>query len=333
VTTDGAFGDDARGRLAAAVAPLTGAQGAAAALRLSLAWSVDSIEATTAVASPDAARAPETDDADAAALDTVIAFDDAFTELEQIAAALPGLLRLARTGASVADHLSRQVERLTQLVDQLSRERRDAEAFGRTEDELARVREEYQALQNRREELREAEDKVAMLPDLRAETEALARRWDAQLGQVAAAEAALLESAHQLRTLTEEQSALLSDETRRARETLHDRQRVWAEETETYRREKRELAEWLARFDELTTRQPERLAILRAYELANQDVVARLTAAGPGVPGLTDAVELAESALGRAKELLRQTDEALARALRTHRGHAEAARRLIDWTD
>jgi hypothetical protein len=150
-------------------------------------------------------------------MEAVILLDDAFGQLHELMAVVPGLLAVAPAGEPVQAGLTGQAAEQTALADQVRAARRELElaeagkqAAQDRLDELAGLREQV-------DELRRRERLVAALDELADQRQVIEERLVLLRQRTGAPEEALAARAGELVTLAGERRALLAP---RARETL-----------------------------------------------------------------------------------------------------------------
>ncbi|MFD7660690.1 hypothetical protein ACFV4N_42530 [Actinosynnema sp. NPDC059797] len=312
---------DPRAELAA-VLTTEGPAVALHALRWAIGWSVRAL-AEAARAEP-AAEGPDT-----AAIEVVIALDDALAEVEHLAVRLSALTEVAATGEPVADHLRRQVDSLTALADRTAVLRREHEALARVEERLAAGAAEHERVSARLEELKRFERLADALPELKAQQESLSARLAAMRQPAEVAERALLDTAEQVLSLSLERLGDLSDRTGDVLAKIAASERDWAEEVRAHEEHKTRLADTLARYERLRTEHAERAAQLLEYARIDTEILAGLPA-GPADAPDGDGLR---AALDATEHTLRRVDEGLRAALDKHARLQDAARRMTQWYD
>lgn len=311
--------EDPRSELAEVLAQ-DGPAVALRALRCALRWSARALADVTGATAADR---------DVAALEVVIALDDALDEVSAIADRLTPLTELAVTGTPVAEHLERQVEALIELADRAAVARREHQALARTERELRAGAAEHQRISDELDQLRRYQRLADAVPELQAQQQVLAARLAALRSPAPEAERALLDTAEQVLTLSDERLADLNRNTAAVLGELAEVQRGWARESANFVAQKERLDETVKRYRRLRDLQTERVAALLEYRRIDGELVAAI----PGADGeFVDARTLSE-ALERVEETLRQVDDGLRAALEQHGRRVETDLRLVEWDE
>ncbi|QIS10504.1 hypothetical protein [Nocardia arthritidis] len=279
-------------------------------LRHAIIWSA----ATVAAALSGSGDEPGTDDA---ALELVIAVDDAVAEADLLVDVVPRLADHALAGVRVTEYLRRQIDALVSLSDQVAAAGHEYEAVRDVEAELIASGAEHDRLTARLAELTRLRELADSLPELRDMHDELTRRESAMLAETDAAEAALLATAERVGALSAERLSRLGTSTAEALTRLRDTESRWAAVAAQFADAERKVTKLRDEYLVLS-------AALRAHAEVDADLTARLDGAERG--SVTDRVR---TVLADVQSLLDQVDTALGDTLaRYDRINAEAHREL-----
>jgi soluble cytochrome b562 len=264
---------------------------------------------------------------DTAAMECVIALDDALAEVEALAAPLAALIEVAVTGAPVADYLTQQMTALTSLADRAAVARREREALSHVEERLRADAADHDRLTTSLDELRRHERLADALPELRAQEEQLAARMAEMRGPIRDAEQALAETARQVVTLSTERLADISEQTSALLTEIDQKEREWAGEVQEHGKLKAELAKNISRYETLKAERTEQVVALQEYCRVDGELMNSL----PGSDGDVPDGQTLRRALDSVATTLRDVDDGLRAALARHDELLRQNRRLIGW--
>ncbi|MGV9680898.1 hypothetical protein ACWDSJ_36985 [Nocardia sp. NPDC003482] len=291
-------------------------------LQYAIEWSA----ATVAAALADA-------EADSAAVEVVIALDDALGGVDQLVGNVTALADTALIGEPVRVYLEEKVTALTVLSEQLTLARLELQSAEEAADELAASSVEYERLSSRLGELSRLRELSEALPEVREQYDRLIQHHDAMIDETAEAEQALRDTAEQLVTLSTQRRATLDERTRAALEQI---QRGESDRIAAAQR----CADAATELAQLRDLHASRIAALQAYASANNEVLQRLIridddADGNESIGQRDGsvLETARRILGQVQSSLERVDGELGRALKDYDEATQAHRKVIPWRD
>ncbi|MBB5152861.1 hypothetical protein [Saccharopolyspora phatthalungensis] len=309
--------DDPRAALLAAANSGDDAQSALRALRHALAWSACAV-----------GSAQRIEVTDPAAIELVIALDDAFAEVDGLLEQVPGLAEAAVAGVEVTEYLNRQAGTLTNLADLITVARREHEALASVEAELRESGEEHTRILGEIDELRRLERLRDALPALREQHESLNRRLEAMVSPVAEAERALYETADKVVLLSAERLADLDERIQQVLAKLQRSEADWAEQDRLRADAETKLRQKNAEYEKLRTEREGVLAALRQHAEIDGDLLDRIAAARDGT-----ALDRVRSVVTDIKASLDQVDAALRDALDRYVRFVEENRKVLPWRD
>ncbi|MEV0544353.1 hypothetical protein [Nocardia salmonicida] len=277
----------------------------------------DSVAVLTTVTTDGATR-PGTS---AAALDLLIAVDDAFSGVDDLVERIPALLDAAEAGPSVAHALDRKRTALIAAAADVAKARRTLDELSETEAELVAASAEHEAISRRSRELDRLRSLARELPALRAQQQTLAGRDAALIAAADHTEQTLLDVAEHVIELTVAQQRLLRERTSMALEELRTLEAVWGEVNDAY-----QLAQ--AKVATLRAEHQARTAELAAHRAVDQDLLARLSRVAD-----SDVLNGVDETLSTAHVLLASADEGLSAALTRYDKIKATARTELPWTE
>ncbi|MCP2167289.1 coiled-coil domain-containing protein [Goodfellowiella coeruleoviolacea] len=309
--------DDPRAALRAAAAGPDDAATALLALRHALAWAARAL----ATDRPHAATDP-------AAVELVIAVDDALTEVDELVRQVPDVAEAGVAGTPVTEYLNQQAEALAELADRVAVTRREHEALFAVEAELRACGAEHDEIQRHVAELHRLERLARDLPAIRDQRDSLARRLATMRSPVAEAEDALAATAHEVLVLREELLANLDTRTQELLRQVRDVEARWADQRRRLAEDESRLRDKVAEYEKLRTERDGLLRAAAAHAEIDRDLVDRLAAVREGGP-----LDKVRAMLSDVRTTLDTVDSALADALARHDRFAEEHRRVLPWRD
>lgn len=309
--------DDPRAALRAAAAGPDDAATALLALRHALAWSARAV-----------AGARPRDETDPAAVELVIALDDALAEVDGLVRQVPGVAEAGVAGGPVTEYLNRQAATLAELADRIAATRREHEALFAVEEELRACGEEHDEILRRIEELRRLEELAGALPEIREQRDGLERRLEAMASPAAEAEQALAATAHRVLVLREELLAKLDERTRELLGEVRDSEARWAEQRQRLAEDEALLRDKTAEYEKLRAERDGLLRAVSAHAEIDRDLVERLSAVREGGP-----LDKVHAMLSDVRATLDKVDGALGEALERYDRFVEEHRRVLPWRE
>jgi chromosome segregation ATPase len=251
---------------------------------------------------------------DDAAMECVVALDDALDEVAVLEAPVAALVDAAVTGEPVAEHLRTRMDALSAFADRVAVARREHEALARVEERLRADAAEHEQLSAGIDELHRYERLSDALPELRAQQQALATRTAAMLAPVEQAERALVDSADAVITLSTDRLADVSDRTKALLAEVAEKERLWAKEVREHDRLATAIEDNARRYEELRQQRTDQLAELAEYCRIDDELMTSLPGGENDVP---DGAAL-RAALASVRQTLRTVDDGLRAALDKH---------------
>ncbi|MFG3529963.1 hypothetical protein ACGF8B_24880 [Streptomyces sp. NPDC047917] len=253
------------------------------------------------------------------ALTALYALDDALAGAQDLADALPALLRAARAGERLGRDIQDLMAELTSLAGRIGVERAALDEFLAREAELRQRLAEHEKLRHEVDELRRLEALVAELDDVREQRAAIDGRLQELRGQEPdAADEELRTAADSLLRLTEQQLSALAPRTRQSLEQVAAAQRELEDTRRRMSESTQELSSLRETLESVRTEYSTVLASLTRHARADRELANALHEAADGdgegrAPGLTPAevAVLTETVERR----LAEADRALRRAL------------------
>lgn len=274
----------------------------------------------------------EAGDDDVAALEYVIALDDALPRIARLMNLVPALVKAASPGAVVSERLVSAKAELDRQRAALAAERASIEAARDLERQAREVAAERDDLRERVQRLERAQAIERELPGLRARKNEL----EAAVSLAAAAEGdqavrGLNEAAHRLRELSDAQRSLIAAENDDLVSAVTAA--VEAAGRELGRRDEltAELADRERQAGELRAEQERHLPGLRARRQADEELLAGLAEAG--LPERASAIERVRAELAEIERLIENAEALLKPLLRQHARAYEESRKIRGLTD
>lgn len=296
--------DEARRRIAAALAVGPGAPSALGVLGAALEWAAAELRALEGTA--DAATAFE----------TLLVLDDALDGVEPFLSALPSLSAAARSGEDVVGHLAARTRRFGEVAGQVAEDRARLEELSLVEEQLRLRLAEHEELRQRLEELRRLERQAAELDAWQEQRDSLDTRLAVLRERDTRVDDALTAGGEELLRLTDEQLALLAPRTRLALERADVAQRALSEEQRRLQGYDAEYAEVSDRLQRVKAELGSRLEGLRLQAGADRELACALARfGGPG--GAEERVELqqAEAVVQGIEQRVAEVEDVLRRVL------------------
>jgi chromosome segregation ATPase len=313
-----------RAALLAAVNEGDDVHAALRALRHAMAWSVSAVSS-----------APVPQATDPAAIELVLALDDALTQVDGLVAHVPALAEASMAGLPVTEYLSRQAQALAELADRVAVARREHEALAAVHAELLASSQEHDSISRELDELRRLQRLADALPELHEQRASLARRIEAMsspIDDVRAAEQALLDTADTVVTLGAQRQADLNERVQELLATAARTEVDWAARQRQHADVEARLRETRTEYEKLDSQREGWLEVLRQHAEIDEDLFERLTAvrddAGDGT-----ATERVHTLLADVEVVLDKVDNALRDMLERHRQVADDNHRVLPWRD
>jgi DNA repair exonuclease SbcCD ATPase subunit len=325
VTADGAA--DPKAQLARALQK-DGPLAALEALRWATDWVARTIDEATRVPA-DAAAWSET-----LPIQAVIALDDVLTAARPVTDWGQDLLSAARLGPSARERLRDRQRQLDEIRAGTTRERSILEDLLVTEGAITTQLGSLDALRRRVTELRRLERLARALDELRTQRDLIEARIAALGAGTAETTTALQVRGSELVVLTEDRLTALGAERARLMHRVNTVTDRLADQTRRLESTRAELAAFEEKYEQLTVEHTDRVASLRRYAAADQEIADALAAISvpdddPALSQLDQVRNLARDAETR----LAAVDRALRAALTAHAGRRASAHAVIGWSD
>ncbi|GHJ47142.1 hypothetical protein Cs7R123_44840 [Catellatospora sp. TT07R-123] len=307
--------DEAKTRVYQALSS-DGPAGALEALRWSIEWAAQTVNAPGATAP----------------IDVVIGLDDALTASARLLGEVPALVAAAQPGPDVEAYLDQQATRLRQAQEQVAKARTTLDELRANEDQLQQRAAQHEQLRQEINDLRRLERLVAALEDLRAHRDLIRDRVARLRDDVGGIEPELADGGRELLRLSRDRSAALAEPVRAVMaelDVVHGD--LLAQESELHTTHDT-LARMRDRQQLLTVERAERLVALHAHEQADRRILAAL-AAEPGAGQAGDGLAAVRAVLDQAAAQLEHADRALRDALDQRSAEYTQEHRIVGWSD
>jgi DNA repair exonuclease SbcCD ATPase subunit len=271
--------------------------------------------------------------ADSPVQDDVIAFgcivliDKVLDRLTSLLGIIPHLVEIAGAGDPAHQQLARYQADLARQQAEVAAARTELEALRDLEQEVAETKTEREQLRGRIDELEHAQQIAAELPALRSRLQELeAATADIDVAEASTITAGLTRAAGHLHAITEQQRAVLGEQTSRFISAAETASESLAQEQTRADQAEAELATRTIEAEQVTAELERGLGVLTAWHQADAALADSLSAAGLP-PGLS-ALRRIRTALSAIEQRLSELDGQLRPALAEHARAYQQARSI-----